>query len=85
MRTEVVRHVGSQPATADGEFLHFTPRAKKVLELSLREALDLEHDHIGSEHILLGVLRESAGLAARVLGDLGADRARIRADVEARA
>ena len=60
----------------------FSPRARKVLELSLREALALKHDHIGTEHILLGLLRESSGLAARVLGDLGAQPAALRARVQ---
>ncbi len=63
----------------------FTPRSKKVLELALREALQLGHNYIGTEHILLGVLRESSGLAARVLSDLGADPARLRSKIERRA
>ena len=83
VRVEVVRHLGSGEALVHGESHRFTPRAKKVLELSLREAVNLQHDYIGTEHILLGVLRESSGLAARVLGDLGADPARLRAEVEA--
>ena len=81
---EVVRHVGSGDEVPDPEVLRFTPRAKKVLELSLREALNLKDDHIGTEHILLGLLRESSGLAARVLSDLGADPARLRSAVQAR-
>jgi Clp amino terminal domain, pathogenicity island component len=56
----------------------FTPRAKKVLELSLREALSLGHDWIGTEHILLGLVRENEGVAARVLLDFGADAETIR-------
>jgi ATP-dependent Clp protease ATP-binding subunit ClpA len=59
-------------ATAHGEspwHIPFTPRAKKVLELSLREALRLKHNYIGAEHILLGLLREGEGLAAKVLAD----------------
>ncbi len=56
----------------------FTPRAKKVLELSLREALGLGHNYIGTEHILLGLLREGQGVAAQVLIALGADLQRIR-------
>jgi ATP-dependent Clp protease ATP-binding subunit ClpA len=59
----------------------FTPRAKKVLELSLREALRLKHKHIGTEHILLGLLREGAGLGALVLVRLGADLETVRARV----
>ena len=56
----------------------FTPRAKKVLELSLREALQLGHDYIGTEHLLLGVIREGEGVAAQVLQKLGADLSRVR-------
>ncbi len=52
-----------------------------MLELALREAIALKHDYIGTEHILLGLLRESSGLAARVLGELGEDPARLRAEV----
>ena len=57
----------------------FTPRAKKVLELSLREALDLGHDYIGTEHILLGIVREGQGVAAQVLAAMGAGEDEIRA------
>jgi len=56
----------------------FTPRAKLVLELSLREALQLGHDYIGTEHILLGIVREGQGVAAQVLVELGADMNRVR-------
>ena len=59
----------------------FTPRAKKVLELSLREALQLGHNYIGTEHILLGLVREGEGVAAQVLVSLGADLARLRQQV----
>jgi ATP-dependent Clp protease ATP-binding subunit ClpA len=59
----------------------FTPRAKKVLELALREGLSLEHNYIGTEHILLGIARENDGVAARVLRELGADAETIRAAV----
>jgi ATP-dependent Clp protease ATP-binding subunit ClpC len=59
----------------------FTPRAKKVLELSLREALQLGHSYIGTEHMLLGLVREGDGVAAQVLSDLGADMARVRTQV----
>ena len=82
VRDEVLRHRGTGEAVSDGDSLRFTPRAKKVLELSLREALALRHDHIGTEHILLGLLRESSGLAARVLGDLGAQPAALRARLQ---
>ncbi len=59
----------------------FTPRAKKVLELSLREALQLGHNYIGTEHILLGLIREGEGVAAQMLVKLGADPNRIRQQV----
>ncbi|GAB3041838.1 ATP-dependent Clp protease ATP-binding subunit [Parafrigoribacterium mesophilum] len=59
----------------------FTPRAKKVLELSLREALQLGHNYIGTEHILLGLIREGEGVAAQVLVKLGADLNRVRQTV----
>ncbi|MEW6153146.1 MAG: Clp protease N-terminal domain-containing protein [Actinomycetota bacterium] len=62
----------------------FTPRAKKVLELSLREALALRHRHIGAEHILLGLVREGEGLAAEVLAGQGADLAALRQEVATR-
>jgi ATP-dependent Clp protease ATP-binding subunit ClpA len=59
----------------------FTPRAKKVFELSLREALQLGHNYIGTEHILLGLIREGEGVAAKVLVKLGADLSRVRQQV----
>src|SRR5687768_17124070 len=59
----------------------FTPRAKKVLELSFREALQLGHDYIGTEHILLGLIREGEGVAAQVLQQVGADLNRVRQTV----
>jgi ATP-dependent Clp protease ATP-binding subunit ClpC len=68
---------------APGGHIPFTPRAKKVLELSLREALQLKHNYIGTEHILLGVLREGEGVAAQVLADKNS-LDRIRGDVLAR-
>jgi ATP-dependent Clp protease ATP-binding subunit ClpC len=63
------------------EHIPFTPRSKKVLELSLREALQLGHDYIGTEHILLGLLREGDGVAAQVLVKLGGDLNRVRQQV----
>ena len=69
---------GREPATGN---MPFTGRAKKVLELSLREALQLGHNYIGSEHILLGLLREGEGTGARVLEDLGVDFADMRRSV----
>src|SRR5271166_2909835 len=59
----------------------FTPRAKKVLELALREALQLGHNYIGTEHILLGLIREGEGVAAQVLVKLGAELTRVRQQV----
>jgi ATP-dependent Clp protease ATP-binding subunit ClpA len=75
---EIVGH-GAQDPT--GGHIPFTPRAKKVLELSLREALQLGHNYIGTEHILLGLIREGEGVAAQVLGQLGADMRRVRQQV----
>ena len=69
---------GSQPPSG---YIPFTPRAKKVLELSLREALQLGHNYIGTEHILLGLIREGEGVAAQVLVKLGADLPRVRQQV----
>ncbi|MGZ6978137.1 MAG: Clp protease N-terminal domain-containing protein, partial [Acidimicrobiia bacterium] len=66
---EIIGHGGSAPSG----HIPFTPRAKKVLELSLREALQLGHNYIGTEHILLGLIREGEGVAAQVLVKLGAD------------
>ena len=62
----------------------FTPRSKKVLELALREALQLGHNYIGTEHILLGLVRESEGVAARVLSNLEVDADRVRCEVVGR-
>ncbi len=72
VRTEVQAAVGRGVAAPEGH-IAFTPRAKKVLELSLREALQLGHNYIGTEHILLGLIREGRGVAAQVLTRLGAD------------
>jgi ATP-dependent Clp protease ATP-binding subunit ClpC len=66
---------------APSSHIPFTPRAKKVLELSLREALDMGHNYIGTEHILLGLLREGDGVAAQVLVNLGATLAKVRREV----
>ena len=81
VRQQVEEIIGQGGSSPSGH-IPFTPRAKKVLELSLREALALKHDHIGTEHILLGLLRESSGLAARVLSDLEAQPAALRARVQ---
>jgi hypothetical protein len=70
-----------QGQQAPSGHIPFTPRAKKVLELSLREALQLGHNYIGTEHILLGLIREGDGVAAQVLVKLGADLNRVRQQV----
>jgi Clp amino terminal domain, pathogenicity island component len=80
VRAEVKAIVG-QGREAPGTHIPFTPRAKKVLELSLREALQLGHDYIGTEHILLGLMREGEGVAAQVLVKSGADLSRVRQQV----
>jgi ATP-dependent Clp protease ATP-binding subunit ClpC len=77
VREKVVEIIG-MAGTAPSSSPPFTPRAKKVMELSLREALQLNHSYIGTEHILLGLAREGEGVAARVLVDLGADLLRVR-------
>jgi ATP-dependent Clp protease ATP-binding subunit ClpC len=77
VRDRVQEIVGAS-ASAPGGSPPFTPRAKKVLELALREALQLNHSYIGTEHILLGLVREGDGVAATVLVGLGVDLARVR-------
>ena len=77
VRAEVEEVVG-QGAEAPSGHIPFTPRSKKVLELSLREALELGHNYIGTEHILLGLLREGQGVGAQVLVKLGAGRDQVR-------
>jgi ATP-dependent Clp protease ATP-binding subunit ClpC len=78
---EQVEEIIGQGQTAPAGHIPFTPRAKKVLELSLREALQLGHNYIGTEHILLGLIREGEGVAAQVLQKLGADLNRVRTQV----
>jgi ATP-dependent Clp protease ATP-binding subunit ClpC len=80
VRREVEEIIGQGQAAPTGH-IPFTPRAKKVLELSLREALQLGHNYIGTEHILLGLIREGEGVAAQVLQKLGADLNRVRQTV----
>jgi Clp amino terminal domain, pathogenicity island component len=80
VRAEVEEIIGRGSEPPAGR-IPFTPRAKKVLELSLREALQLSHSYIGTEHILLGLIREGEGVAAQVLVKLGADLARVRGQV----
>ena len=72
VREQVEENIG-QGTEAPSGHIPFTPRAKKVLEYSLREALQLGHNYIGTEHILLGLIREGDGVAAQVLTNLGAD------------
>jgi ATP-dependent Clp protease ATP-binding subunit ClpA len=79
-RHQVEEIIGQGKAFPSGH-IPFTPRAKKVLELALREALDLGHNYIGTEHILLGLVREGEGVAAQVLQKLGADLGRVREQV----
>ncbi|MCH8613899.1 ATP-dependent Clp protease ATP-binding subunit [Arsenicicoccus dermatophilus] len=78
---EQVQDIIGQGQQAPTGHIPFTPRAKKVLELSLREALQLGHSYIGTEHILLGLIREGEGVAAQVLVKLGADLNRVRQTV----
>ena len=80
VRQQVEEIIGQGQLAPSGH-IPFTPRAKKVLELSLREALQLGHNYIGTEHILLGLIREGEGVAAQVLVKLGADLNRVRQQV----
>jgi ATP-dependent Clp protease ATP-binding subunit ClpA len=80
VRAQVEEIIGQGQSAPTGH-IPFTPRAKKVLELSLREALQLGHNYIGTEHILLGLIREGEGVAAQVLVKLGADLSRVRQQV----
>src|SRR5437879_8881875 len=80
VRQQVEEIIGQGQQAPSGH-IPFTPRAKKVLELSLREALQLGHNYIGTEHIRLGLIREGDGVAAQVLVKLGADLSRVRQQV----
>jgi hypothetical protein len=80
VRTKVQEMIGHGDEAPSGH-IPFTPRAKKVLELSLREALALSHNYIGTEHILLGLIREGEGVAAQVLIELGGSLDRVRQQV----
>jgi ATP-dependent Clp protease ATP-binding subunit ClpC len=80
VRGQVVEVIGRGSSAPSGH-IPFTPRAKKVLELSLREALQLGHNYIGTEHILLGLIREGEGVAAKVLVKIGVDLERLRNQV----
>jgi ATP-dependent Clp protease ATP-binding subunit ClpC len=80
VRTQVAQIVGEGDEVATGQ-IPFTPRAKKVLELSLREALALGHNYIGTEHVLLGLARANEGVAARILLDSGVGAEQVRDEV----
>jgi len=80
VRSQVEEIIGQGGSSPSGH-IPFTPRAKKVLELSLREALQLGHNYIGTEHLLLGLLREGEGRAARVLKELGLTHDAVEASV----
>src|SRR2546426_224585 len=80
VRAQVARIIGAGDEAATGQ-IPFTPRAKKVLELSLREGMALGHNYIDTEHILLGLLRENEGVAVRILLDLGVDAEKIRHEI----
>lgn len=80
VRTQIEEIIGRGTSTPSAH-IPFTPRAKKVLELSLRESLQLGHNYIGTEHILLGLIREGEGIAARVMINLGADLDKVRNQV----
>jgi ATP-dependent Clp protease ATP-binding subunit ClpC len=80
VRAQVERIIGRGDELASGQ-IPFTPRAKKVLELALREAQALSSNHIGTEHILLGIMRENDGVAARILLDFDIDAEKVRKEV----
>jgi ATP-dependent Clp protease ATP-binding subunit ClpC len=80
VRSQLARIVGPGTEATHGQ-IPFTPRAKKVLELSLREALSIGHNYIGTEHILLGLARENDGVAAQIMLELGAGTERVREEV----
>src|SRR5215813_11063543 len=80
VRQQVEEIIGRGQQAPPGH-IPFTPRAKKVVELARREATDLGHNYIGTEHILLGLVREGEGVAAQVLVNLGADFNRVRQQV----
>src|ERR1700756_180948 len=81
VRREVEKHVGSHPETNMIGNIPYTPRVKKVLALAAKEAKALNHSFVGTEHILLGLLREGEGVAARVLKSLEVDPARTRNEI----
>ena len=81
VREQVESIIGYGEKVAEGNQLPFTPACKKVLELALREALQLGHNYIGTEHLLLGLVRESEGAAARILRNLAVDSDEVRKEV----
>jgi Clp amino terminal domain, pathogenicity island component len=81
VRSDVEEIIGKGTIEPEGGHIPFTPRAKKVLELSLHEALQLGHNYIGTEHLLLGLIREGEGVAAQVLAKRGAELSRLRVRV----
>jgi ATP-dependent Clp protease ATP-binding subunit ClpC len=80
VRAQVARLIGQGDEVTTGQ-IPFTPRSKKVLELALREARSLKHNYVGTEHLLLGLVRENEGVAARILLDFDADAEKIRNEV----
>ena len=80
VREQVQEIIGSGPQASSGH-IPFTPRAKKILELSMREAIQLNHGYIGTEHILLGMVRANEGVANQILSKLGAEPAKVRQTV----
>ena len=81
VRAQIVRIIGSSDESVGSGQIPFTPRAKKVLELSLRESLSLGQNYIGTEHLMLGLARENEGVAARIMLDFDTDSDMIRAEV----
>lgn len=79
IRDQIIKTVGEGETVVDGQ-IPFTSRAKKVLELALREALSLGHNYIGTEHVLLALARENEGVASRILADLEIDAEKIRSE-----
>jgi ATP-dependent Clp protease ATP-binding subunit ClpC len=80
VRAQVALIVGGGDEVTSGQ-IPFTPRSKKVLELALREALSLGHNYIGTEHILLGLVRENEGVASRILLDFDCDAEKVRNEI----
>jgi ATP-dependent Clp protease ATP-binding subunit ClpC len=81
VRARIERVVGPAEEAPAGQMMPFTPRAKKVLELALREALSLGHNYIGTEHVLLGLVREEKSVGTRILFDFGVDAETVRNEV----